>query len=105
MRPGLGAEIRGRVLGVEPGLDGVAVLGRTSPQAPSGATWICSLTGSVSVVASVIGCSTWEVLTSRKAKVPSWGWKELDGARLRHTRQRWRAARCLPRHLRLVAAS
>ena len=49
---------------------------------PPAATWICSLTRSRPVVASVTGCSTWRrVLTSRKASARSCGLvEELDGA-------------------------
>ena len=42
---------------------------------PPAATWICSLTRSRPVTASVTGCSTWRrVLTSRKVSARSCGW-------------------------------
>ena len=74
---GRGREVAVGVLGVEPGLDGVAGAperGSASSLSPP-ATWSCSRTRSMPVVSSVTGCSTCSrVLTSRKAKVRSCGW-------------------------------
>ena len=70
-------EVAVGVLGVEPGLDGVAGLGRRRARSsrPPAATWICAFTRSRPVVTSVIGCSTCSrVLTSRNAKNCSPGW-------------------------------
>ena len=77
MRPGRRGEVAVGVLGVEPGLDGVAdLVGAVRPSSrPPDATWICSRTRSVPVTTSVMGCSTCSrVLTSRKAKNRSRGW-------------------------------
>ena len=76
-RAGRGREVLLGVLGVEPGLDGVAELrAAASPSSrPPSATCSCSLTRSRPVVASVTGCSTCSrVLTSRKVNSFSSGW-------------------------------
>ena len=74
--PGGRREVAVGVLGVEPGLDRVPDLGGLlALEAAPCATWICALTRSMSVVTSVIECSTWSrVLTSRNANVFSPGW-------------------------------